>query len=82
MVRTQIQVTEQQARKLRAKARESGISVSELIRRCIQTVLSSEELSRAELYSRAARIVGKLEDRRGAKDLARRHDDYLDEAFE
>jgi hypothetical protein len=82
MVRTQIQLTEQQARKLRARARERGVSVAELIRRCVETALSAEEPSRAELYSRAGSIAGKFEDRQGARDLARRHDDYLDEAFE
>jgi len=82
MVRTQIQLTEQQARKLRARARERGVSIAELIRRCVETALSAEEPSRAELYARAARIAGKFEDRQGAKDLSRRHDDYLDEAFE
>ena len=78
----QVRLTERQARKLRAGARKHGISVAELIRRCVETALSSEKPSRAELYSRASRLVGKLEDPRGAKDLARRHDAYLDEAFE
>lgn len=82
MVRTQIQLTEQQARKLRATARERGVSVAELIRSCVETVLSAEEPSRAQLYARAAHLAGKFEDRHGATDLARRHDDYLDEAYE
>ena len=82
MVRTQIQLTEKQARQLRAKARERGVSVAELIRQCVDEALRSDKLSRKELYAKAAGIVGKLEDPRGASDLARRHDDYLDEAFE
>jgi hypothetical protein len=82
MVRTQIQLTEQQVRKLRVKARERGVSVAELIRQCVETALGAEEPSRAELYSRARRIAGKFADRLGAKDISRRHDDYLDEAFE
>jgi len=82
MVRVQVRLTERQARKLRAGARKHGISVAELIRRCVETALSSDKVSRAELYSRAARLAGKFVDRRGANDLARRHDAYLDEAFE
>lgn len=35
MVRTQIQFTEEQARKVRRVARERGISMAEVIRRCI-----------------------------------------------
>jgi hypothetical protein len=56
--------------------------VAELIRRCVETALSAEEPSRAERYARARRIAGKFADRQDAKDLSRRHDDYLDEAFE
>jgi hypothetical protein len=82
MVRTQIQLTERQARRLRARARERGLSVAELIRRCVETALSAEEPSRAELYARARRIAGRFADRQGARDLSRLHDDYLDEAFE
>lgn len=81
MVRTQIQLTQRQARRLRARARELGVSVAELIRRCIDTALE-ERSDRAALYARAAELAGRFEDRNGAKDLARRHDDYLDEAFD
>jgi hypothetical protein len=81
MVRTQIQLTERQSRALRAKAREQGVSVAELIRRCIDTALEAEEPDRAALYARAARLEGRFPDRKGARDLSRRHDDYLDEAF-
>jgi hypothetical protein len=31
---------------------------------------------------RAARVVGRFRDRRGARDVSSRHDRYLDEAFE
>ncbi len=78
----QVRLTERQVRKLRAAARKRGISVAEVIRRCVETALSSLKPDRPDLYSRAARLAGKFEHRRGAKDLARRHDAYLDEAFE
>jgi hypothetical protein len=82
MVRTQIQLTPQQARRLRAEARERGLSLAEIIRRYVEKGLSEETPNRAALYERAARVVGRFRDRRGARDLSTKHDRYLDEAFE
>lgn len=82
MVRTQIQLTERQARRLRAEAREHGVSVAKLIRRYVEKGLSEDTADRASLYDRAARLVGRFADRQGARDLSTRHDKYLDEAFE
>jgi hypothetical protein len=82
MVRTQIQLTEQQARRLRAEARERGLSLAEMIRRYVDKGLSEESPDRAALYDRAARVVGRFRDRRGARDVSGKHDHYLDDAFE
>ena len=82
MVRTQIQLTEQQARRLRAQARERGVSLAEMIRRYVEKGLSEASPDRPALYERAARVVGRFRDRRGARDLWNRHDRYLDRAFE
>jgi hypothetical protein len=82
MIRTQIQLTEAQARRLRARAREEGLSLAETIRRFVDRGLEEERPDRADLYARAAGVVGRFPDRRGAKDLAGHHDDYLDEAFD
>ncbi|MCG6928598.1 MAG: ribbon-helix-helix protein, CopG family [Acidobacteria bacterium] len=82
MIRTQIQLTEEQARRLRARAREEGVSLAETIRRYVDRGLEGEKADRADLYARAARAIGRFVDRRGAKDLAARHDRYLDEAFD
>jgi hypothetical protein len=82
MVRTQIQLTEQQSRRLRAEARERGLSLAEMIRRYVEKGLSEEAPDRVALYQRAARVVGRFRDRRGARDVSSRHDRYLDEAFE
>jgi Ribbon-helix-helix protein, copG family len=82
MVRTQIQLTEQQARRLRSQARERGLSLAEVIRRYVEKGLSEDAPNRAALYERAARVVGRFRDRRGARDVSTRHDRYLDEAFE
>ena len=82
MVRTQIQLTEQQARRLRDQARERGVSLAEMIRRYVEKGLSEETSDRGALYERAARVVGRFRDRRGARDVSSKHDRYLDEAFE
>jgi hypothetical protein len=82
MIRTQIQLTEQQARRLRAEARERGVSLAELIRRYVERGLAEESLDRAALYDRAVRLVGRFRDEGGARDVSRKHDRYLEDAFE
>lgn len=82
MVRTQIQLTDQQARRLRAPARDRGFSLAEVIRRCVDKGLAEEMPDRAALYDRAARVVGRFHDRRGARNVSSKHDRYLDESFE
>ncbi len=82
MIRTQIQLSEAQARRLRVAARREGISVAEAIRRLVDRGLSDDKVDRAQLYERAASAVGRFRDRSGAKDVAKAHDRYLDEAFE
>ena len=82
MVRTQNQLTEQQARHVRAQARERGLSLAEMIRRYVDKGMTDETSDRAARYDRASRLVGRFRDRRGARDLSSQHDRYLDEAFE
>jgi uncharacterized protein with von Willebrand factor type A (vWA) domain len=82
MVRTQIQLTDQQARRLRAEARERGLSLAEIIRGYVDKGLSEETPNRAALYDRAVRVVGRFRDRRGVRDLSSKHDQYLDDAYE
>lgn len=75
-------MTEQQARRLRAEARERGVSLAEVIRRYVERGLAEEAPDRAALYDRAARVVGRFRDRHGADDVARSHDEYLEDTFE
>jgi len=56
--------------------------MAEVIRRCLDQVLESDEPDRSALYERAESIVGQFEDQCGAHDLAQRHDDYLATSFE
>lgn len=82
VVRTQIQLKEEQARRLRKLARCEGVSLAEIIRRCVDHALDDQASRRGELYERAAAVVGRYRDREGADDLAAEHDRYLDRAIE
>jgi len=82
VVRTQIQITEIQSRWLRTVAQREGVSMAEILRRCIDLAQSSLELRRADCYARAAELVGTFCDSGNATDVALHHDQYLEEAFE
>jgi hypothetical protein len=79
VIRTQIQLTEEQSRRLREIARRDGISLAEAIRRCVDRALAETSSDPGALYARAARLVGAFRDRDGATDVAEEHDRYLDE---
>ena len=78
MVRTQIQLTEEQARALKEMAVRRGVSMAELIRESVQRLI--EEREEAEKWRRALEVLGKYRD--GASDVSINHDKYLDEAYE
>jgi len=81
MVRTQVQLPEEDLKELRRLAAEEGVSVSELLRRGAKQVLAARgKPSREELWERASKVIGKF--RSGKTDVAQRHDDYLAEAYE
>lgn len=81
MVRTQIQLTEAQARKIKKAAMDQGTSVAEVIRRAVENMVqSSPKMSIQERTRRAMEIAGKF--RSGKKNISRNHDEYLAEAYE
>ena len=77
MVRTQIQLTEQQARALKEMAARRAVSVAELIRQCVQRLL--EEREEEEKWRRALSIGGRY--RSGHADISTNHDKYLVEGY-
>lgn len=80
MIRTQIQLTEEQAQTLKRLARKQQRSVAELIRQSVDLYLSTTgELPIDQKYERALALAGKYAS--GDVDLGRRHDDYLVEAY-
>lgn len=82
MIRTQIQLEEEQLRQLRSLARREGVSLAEVVRRLVNRGLEDTVPNSAKRYERAARLVGALHDPEDATDLSTDHDAYLDGAFE
>jgi plasmid stability protein len=79
MIRTQIQLTEDQARRLRIVAKERGVSVAAVIREVLDRHLTSAERG---LSARAKMIASVGGFHSGRHDVAERHDDYLVDAFD
>lgn len=77
MIRTQIQLTEEQAENVKRVAAERGISMAEVIREGIDRVLADE--GRADRWDRALAATGKFHS--GLRDVSERHDEYLAEDF-
>ena len=75
MVRTQLQLTDELAAKLRRMAKKQRMSMAEVMRRVLETAPESEALpDREELKKRALAAAGSADF--GAPDIARRHDEY------
>lgn len=82
MVRTQIQLTEEQFAGLKALAAAKGVSMAELIRQGVDLVLKlnpTVEAGRGERVRRAIEAAGRF--RSGLSDLSTNHDKYLAEAL-
>jgi len=60
MVRTQIQLTEDQALTLKTLAARRGVSVAELIRQAMEEYLERERSRRQSLLDRAPHASGRL----------------------
>ncbi len=78
MVRTQVQLPEEDLAALQQLAAETGVSVSELVRRAVKRELEGRgKPSRKELIERARAIIGS--GRSDVSDLGKEHDRYLTE---
>lgn len=79
MIRTQIQITTEQARSLKRLSSKEGKSVAELIRMSVDAMLQTSGIKDYdELRRKAIATAGKLN---GPESLAAQHDDFLAEAF-
>lgn len=80
MVRTQIQLTEKQSRRLKQLAAAQGRSMADLIRRSVDAMLAQPEASDDEVRrTRALRAAGRF--RSGVRDLSSQHDRHLAEVL-
>jgi hypothetical protein len=81
MVRTQIQLTEEESEALKREARRTGLSVAEIIRQCVDRYLEQVKAGAAQSPSRldALKVIGMFHS--DATDVSIRHDDYLVEAY-
>ena len=81
MVRTQIQLTEEQVKALKKIALSRHLSIAEIIRQAVDTVIrTNTTVDIEERRKRAIDIVGRFSS--GKRDISRKHDTYLVEAFD
>ncbi len=80
MVRTQIQLTQQQYAALRERSAAEKRSLADLIRAGVDSVLNgTATVDTLERKRRALSVIGRY--RSAPRDLSRRHDDYLARAL-
>lgn len=81
MIRTQVQLTEQQMKALRQVSVATGQSIADLVRQGVDRLLAAQSgISREERIQRAVRIAGKFKS--GSSDVSTHRDRYLAEAYD
>lgn len=80
MVRTQVQLTEEQMKALRQVSSATGQSIADLVRQGVDRLLAAQSgINREERIQRAMRVAGKFKS--GSSDVSSQHDRYLTEAY-
>jgi len=79
MLRTQIQIEEDQIKWLRNRAKEKGVSVSKLIREGVEFYRKYEDRLPEDKKKKALAAIGRYAS--GVSDISAKHDDYLAQAF-
>jgi len=79
MLRTQIQIEEDQIKWLRDRAKERGVSVSQLIRGGVEFYRKYEDRFPEDQKKKVLAAVGRYAS--GVSDISEKHDDYLAKAF-
>ena len=79
MIRTQIQLTDQQVEALRRRSGRENVSIAELVRQAVDAFTRSEPPDSRELRQRAVRAAGRFAS--GTRSTSTRHDDALAEAI-
>jgi hypothetical protein len=82
MVRLQIQLEMAQHREIKRRARRLGVSVAEVIRRCVDAQLQDHGAASPDApVRRALAVAGKYTDPQGPSRIARDHDAALSDAY-
>jgi hypothetical protein len=80
MVRTQIQLTEEQTALIKRIAATEGVSMAEIIRRAIDGLAGPGTVPDPEdRYRRARKVVGRFHS--GRRDVSEKHDAEASEAY-
>ena len=81
MIRTQVQLTPEQARALREQARNEERSMADLVRESVTEYLARRPVQdRRVLLERARALTGSFHS--GYRDVAENHDQHLEEAYD
>ena len=78
VIRTQISLTEDQMRRLRAEARHRGVPIAEVVRDAVDRVVPADPGNRTAKFERALAAAGRFHS--GTGDLPERHDELAGEA--
>ena len=73
MIRTQIQFQKTTYESLKTKSKETGRSISEIVRRSLDQTIESQEYD--QKWARALNSLGKFSS--GLNNLAEKHDEHL-----
>jgi hypothetical protein len=77
VIRTQISLTEDQMRRLRAEARRRQVPIAAVVRDAVDLVVPADPGDRAARFRRALAAAGRFHS--GTGDVAARHDDIAGE---
>jgi hypothetical protein len=73
VIRTQISLTEDQMRRLRAEARRRRVPIAEVVRDAVDRIVPLDPGDRRARFERALLVVGRFDS--GAGDVASNHDE-------
>ena len=79
MIRTQVQLTDEQAARVKELAHASNESMAAIIRKALDQFLLKQEPDRRALYRQALATVGKY--KAGETDISIEHDRYLAQEY-
>ncbi len=78
MIRTQISLTEDQMRRLRAEARRRRVPIAEVVRDAVERIVPIDPGDRKARFERLMAAAGRFHS--GSGDVAERHDEIAGEA--